>query len=363
MFDDLLAQFDFDAPTVNFDYTTKEGWREFVEFDAPRPAPCTMSAYEEMASSDRAIYNIARERFMSVGARIATPSLRRFVAAASSAMADNRSPDASKSGVVISGRPSMGKTTAVQEFGRAYERARRERAGTRRKDLIPVAFAQVPTHATEKTMMKKLAEFYALPFSQTASYETLLSRVSNVMRACETEIVIIDDIHRLDLRYRASEQAADALKELSERCPGTMIYAGVNVAQNGLFWGSRGEQIMARFETVQFDEYDVATNEGGAVWGRVLTELEDSLCLIRQPEGDILKIAAELREISRGSLGRMAKAIRRCARDAIRDRSEQLDLDHLLVVLETIRRLEDRVADEAAQSARRPRGRRVKAGR
>ena len=39
---------------------------------------------------------------------------------------------------------------------------------------------------------------------------------------------------------------------------------------------------MARFETVQFDEYDVATNEGAAVWGRVLTELEDSLCLIRQ---------------------------------------------------------------------------------
>ena len=87
MFDDLLAQFDFDAPTVNFDYTTKEGWREFVEFDAPRPAPCTMSEYEAMASSDRSIYNIARERFMSVGARIATPSLRRFVAAASSAMA------------------------------------------------------------------------------------------------------------------------------------------------------------------------------------------------------------------------------------------------------------------------------------
>ena len=90
---------------------------------------------------------------------------------------------------------------------------------------------------------------------------------------------------------------------------------------------------MARFETVQFDEYDVATNEGAAVWGRVLTELEDSLCLIRQPEGEILTVAAELREISRGSLGRMAKAIRRCARDAIRDRSEQLDLDHLLVVL------------------------------
>lgn len=363
MFDDLLSDFDFEAPTVNFEYTTKEGWREFVEFEAPRPLPCSMREYEAMASSDRALYNIARDRFMSVGARIATPSLRSFVAAARNAMADNRSPDASKSGVIISGRPSMGKTTAVQEFGRAYERARRARSTDPKRDLIPVAFAQVPTHATEKTMMKKLAEFYALPYSQTASYETLLSRVSNVMRACETEIVIIDDIHRLDLRYRASEQAADALKELSERCPGTMIYAGVNVAHNGLFWGSRGEQIMARFETVQFDEYDAATNEGAALWGRVLTELEESLCLINQQDGDILTIAAELRDISRGSLGRMAKAIRRCAREAIHDRTERLDLDHLLLVLETIRELEDRVANEAERSTRRPRGRRAKVNR
>lgn len=357
MFDDLLAEFDFDAPTVNFDYTTKEGWREFVDFDAPRPVPCTMREYEEMASSERAIYNIARERFMSVGARIATPSLRTFVSAARNAIADNRSPDASKSGVIISGRPSMGKTTAVQEFGREYERRRRQQAGETKKNLIPVAFVQVPTHATEKTMMKKLTEFYGLPVSQTRSYEALLRMVSNVMRECETEIVIIDDIHRLDLRYRASEQAADALKELSERCPGTMIYAGVNVARNGLFWGSRGEQIMARFETVQFDEYDVQTNDTAAVWGRILAELEDSLCLIDQREGDILSIAAELREISRGSLGRMAKAIRRCAREAIQDRTERLDLERLLVILATIRELEERVANESHPGATRRRGR------
>ncbi len=41
MFDDLLAQFDFDAPTVNFDYTTKEGWRSSSSsmLHVPRLAP------------------------------------------------------------------------------------------------------------------------------------------------------------------------------------------------------------------------------------------------------------------------------------------------------------------------------------
>lgn len=349
MLDDLIAGFDLDAPTVNFDYSTKEGWREFVDFQAPQPLPLTRDEYEAMSSTERVFYNIARERFMTLSARVVTPSLKQFVSAARSAMADNRTPDASKSGVLISGLPGLGKTTAVQEFGRAYERARRARAAKPRRDLIPVAFAQVPTHATEKTMMKKLADFYALPYSRTATYETLLSRVSNAMRKCSTELVIIDDIHRLDLRYRANEQAADALKELSERCPGTMVYAGVDVAANGLFWGSRGEQIMARFELVKFDAYNSETLAGAEIWGRILTDLETSLCLIDQPDGEVLTVAAEVRDLSRGSIGRMAKAIRRCARQAIENRTERLNLDELLIVLASMRETDEWVAEKAAE--------------
>jgi hypothetical protein len=172
-----------------------------------------------MDSSERALFNIARERYMTLGARVATPSLRQVAVAIRHAMTDNRSPDASKSGVIISGGPGLGKTTAVQEFGRAFERARRQRATASQRNLIPVAYVPVPTHATAKTMITKLADFYAIPYSRNANYEVLLSRVSHVMRECRTELVIIDDIHRLDLHYRGNEQVADALKELSERCP------------------------------------------------------------------------------------------------------------------------------------------------
>ncbi|MDE0546223.1 hypothetical protein [Microbacterium sp. C7(2022)] len=136
MFDDLLGDFDFDAPSTDFDYATKEGWREFVDFVAQRPLPITLTEYDTMHSSERALFNIARERYMTLGARVATPSLRQVAVAIRHAMADNRSPDASKSGVIISGRPGLGKTTAVQEFGRAFERARRQRAGSTRRNLM-----------------------------------------------------------------------------------------------------------------------------------------------------------------------------------------------------------------------------------
>lgn len=363
MFDDLLGDFDFDAPSTDFDYATKEGWREFVDFVAQRPLSITLAEYDAMDSSERALFNIARERYMTLGARVATPALRQVAVAIRHAMADNRSPDASKSGVIISGRPGLGKTTAVQEFGRAFERARRQRAGdTVSRSLIPAAYVPVPTHATAKTMITKIADFYALPYSRNANYEALLSRVSHVMRECGTELVIVDDIHRLDLHYRGNEQVADALKELSERCPGTMVYAGVDVARNGLFWGSRGEQIMARFELVKFDAYDTGETDGAAVWGRILVDLEDSLCLISQPDGEILNVAAELRELSRGSIGRIARAVRRGARRAIEQHTERLDLDKVLASLAKIREAEGWVEEEEKRPSPRPkRGRPARA--
>lgn len=354
MFDDLLGDFDFEAPSTDFDYATKEGWRQFVEFVAQRPPPLTMAEYESLDPSERALHNIARARYMTIGARVATPSLRHVAAAIRNAMTDNRSPDASKSGVIISGRPGAGKTTAVQEFGRLFERARRQRAGADAQSLIPVAYVPVPTHATAKTMITKLADFYAIPYSRNANYEILLGRVSHVMRGCATELVIVDDIHRLDLHYRGNEQVADALKELSERCPGTMVYAGVDVARNGLFWGSRGEQIMARFELVKFEAYDTTNPDGVAVWGRILVDLEDSLCLIAQPPEQILTVAAELRDLSRGSIGRVAKAVRRGARRAVEQRTERLDLDAVLTSLAKLREAEGWIEDEEKRPSTRP---------
>lgn len=367
MLDDLFDDLDLETPTLEFDYARKEGWHQFVSFDASQPLEMSMDDYETLSSSERALYNIGRERFMTVEFRVSTPSLRNAAKAIHNAMADNRSPDASKSGVIISGRPGYGKTTAVLEFGRALERHLGNRAdrGTKKtkddegheRNFIPVAYVPVPTHATAKTMISKILDFYGAIYSQTTRYDTLLARATGIMRKAGTQLVIIDDIHRLDLTYRHNEQVADALKEVSERCPGTMVYAGVDVAKNGLFWGSRGEQIMARFEVVHFDRYQVDSTEGFAVWGRVIAELESSLCLLQQPHLELVSIAKELHELSDGSIGRLAKAVRRGARHAIGNHTERLDLDLILANLAAGRATARWVEDEEGERRARRRHR------
>ena len=354
MLDDLLGDFDFDAIGEDFVYDTKEGWGDFVAADPIAPLPITMSEYEALGFADRALYNLGRERYMTVGARISTPQLRSAAKAIRHAMADNRAPDASKSGVVISGRAGLGKTTAVHEFGRAFERARRCRADRSMRDLLPVAYASVPSHASGKSMVAQFAKFYGIPFSQSTRYDALLDRVTHVMRACSTELVIVDDIHRLDLHYRPNEQVADALKELSERCPGTLVYAGVDVARNGLFWGTRGEQIMSRFELVIFEPYSIRDLADAALWGSLLLDLECSLNLINQEAGALKTVAPELHDLSSGSIGRLAKSVRRAARRAIAERRERLDLDEILAHLASQRESEGWVVDEVGLPSPRP---------
>lgn len=365
MLDDLFGDVDLETPTLEFDYARKEGWRQFVDFEVSQPLEISMSEYESLSSSERALYNIGRERFMTVECRVSTPSLQKAAQAIRNAMADNRSPDASKSGVIISGRPGYGKTTAVLEFGRALERRRKKQLPAGTKNFIPVAYVPVPTHATAKTMIAKILDFYGSIYSQTTRYDALLDRATGIMRKAATQLVVIDDIHRLDLTYRHNEQVADALKEVSERCPGTMVYAGVDVARNGLFWGSRGEQIMARFEVVKFDRYDVDSADGFAVWGRVVAELESSLCLLQQPHLELVTVARELHELSGGSIGRLAKAVRRGARDAIANRTERLNLDALLTGLAAGRATAQWVEDEEGewQARRRHRTRTGRTGR
>ena len=90
MLDDLIGDFDFDAPATDFDYATKEGWRQFVDFIAQRPLTLTMTEYDTLSSSERALHNIARERYMTIGARVATPSLHTLGAGAATGARDDR---------------------------------------------------------------------------------------------------------------------------------------------------------------------------------------------------------------------------------------------------------------------------------
>lgn len=174
--------------------------------------------------------------------------------------------------------------------------------------------------------MHEFARFLGIPVLGRMTYGNLLDAVANALRRCATELVLIDDVHHLDLKYRQNIEASDMLKQLSERCGGTFVYAGIAVEGTGLLDGERGGQIGKRFEVHVAVPFPLNTADEKARWGDLLLAMESSLCLVEQRPGSILPAALSLHSLTGGEIGLLKDLLQFAALRAMEDETETLDL-------------------------------------
>ena len=79
----------------------------------------------------------------------------------------------------------------------------------------------------------EFARFAGLPASPRQNQAEITNAVCDVMSRLRADLVLIDEIHNLNLATRAGADASDQLKYLAERIPATFIYAGVDVEGSG----------------------------------------------------------------------------------------------------------------------------------
>lgn len=306
---------------------TKEGWREHVDTVYERPAPITLKDLRALSFGDRALYNQARARYSQAGAFVRTPQFQVFQNAVRDRVMLNTYRRVGKLGLILSGEPGQGKTTSLVEVGRAHERRRRDTghpaAGPGK---IPVVYVAVPAQCSAKALMHEFARFLGIPVLGRMTYGNLLDAVANALRRCATELVLIDDVHHLDLKYRQNIEASDMLKQLSERCGGTFVYAGIAVEGTGLLDGERGGQIGKRFEVHVAVPFPLNTADEKARWGDLLLAMESSLCLVEQRPGSILPAALSLHSLTGGEIGLLKDLLQFAALRAVEDETETLDL-------------------------------------
>lgn len=84
---------------------------------------------------------------------------------------------------------------ARPEYDPARPLAERELAGQ-----IPVVYIIVPPAATPKTLAIEFATFLGLPVSSRDSQHLLARAVTDVLRKVGCSLVLVDEVHRLDLR-------------------------------------------------------------------------------------------------------------------------------------------------------------------
>ncbi|WP_433381470.1 hypothetical protein [Streptosporangium sp. CA-115845] len=152
-----------------------------------------------------------------------------------------------------------------------------------------------------------------------------------MLRKVGCSLVLVDEVHRLDLNTRSGANASDHLKYLFDSVPATFVYAGL--PEHGLFSGMRGRQIAGRFKTVHTAPFGYGLKTQREHWDKLIVSMEEPLRLHRHRPGMLLEHAHYLHRRTGGMIGSLDQLIHDAANDAIADGTEKIAKKHLNEVL------------------------------
>jgi len=306
--------------------TTREGWQRFVHHVPVPPEPVLPDVVDKV---ERELHQALRLDYHSELVVVNTPMVAQVAATGYELMLINRRQLAgARRGLAVFGPAGTGKTTAVTQLGRAHElRVRRREPGGGPE--IPVVYITVLPAATPRMLAMEFARFLALPLPPRANLADVVHSVCAVLADAGTQLVVVDEIHNLNLGTRSGAEVSDQLKYFAERIPATFVYTGIDVERIGLFSGTRGRQIASRFTPIVTTGFPYGTREQRTQWKALIATLESAVRLAEHRPGALPRLDRYLRERTGGMIGSLSHLIRAAAMRAIRDGSEKISKPHL----------------------------------
>ncbi|VBA31954.1 hypothetical protein LAUMK4_05632 [Mycobacterium persicum] len=316
---------------------TKAGWNASVSgASLPEPPQLLAAAdLERLDTDERELYDCARQDYHSELTLVAAPDILRITRAGERLIISNRGKQLGRRGLIVSGPSGTGKSTSITQLGKIHQVDTQRRA-PRGDGRIPVVYIIVPPDATPKMLAIEIAAFLGLPFSSHDSQHFVTQSVAGVLRKVGCSLILVDEVHRLDLRTRHGAAASDQLKYFFDSVSATSIYASLDLAENGMFTGMRGRQIAGRFISLTTSAFGYATEIEKDDWAKLVATLEAALRLNRHKPGTLLKDAAYLHQRTGGMIGSLDQLIYEAANKAITDGAEKITRKHLdAIILDT----------------------------
>ena len=338
------------------DYTLsrKEGW--FRRADMParvKPDALTRAQLEAMSRLERRRYDDARAVWHANLGPIITSQMQAVFDELEEIVESNRQDgDRVRTSAVLSAYPGLGKTTVAVAFGVRYHRDQIElhgRSTADGHDRIPVAYLGLTSSTTMRSLNSALCRFFGHPGWQRGTAAQLADRATDCVLSCGTRLIIVDDVHFLDMNRRDGREVSNHFKWLASQFPVTFLFVGVGVRERQL--ATEGldpadaalAQTARRWTTLSLDPFEIDTNPGRQTWRRLLKAIERDLVLADAHRGMLAdELADYLYARSTGHFASLMTLIARGCRRAIKTNEEVLTP-----------RLLDRVRnDAAAESAR-----------
>ena len=300
-------------------------WREFVTRPDPvQPPRLDAAEVRLLTSRQRAAYKRARLQWLSEDAVFETTDILTLNHLTRRTVVRNGVTSATaRRGLAISGRSTLGKSTALLHLGKSHEiRVRKQRPGP---DLQPVAYVVIPPAATPKTLMLTFARFLGLPFTERTTTDIVADAVVGCLTDLGTSMVLVDEIHNLQTNRAAGAEAASALKLFSERLDATFLYAGIDLPTSELFTSAFARQIKGRIVVHEMTPYRFGTHREQDDWEDLVALCDEQIVLTRYPPGSLTAHAGYLFDRTGGSIGTLRALLADAATDAILTGTEQLN--------------------------------------
>ncbi len=323
--------------------TTLDSWREFVAYD---PQPVTLIAEAELSlltPPERLAYDDLRTDYHAALPALKIPILDRTVTEGLLFMRLNRGQQLGTScGMILSGVPGVGKTTAIRALGRTVERSYRAK-NPQMTNAVPIVYITMPTGQHPKALPAELLYFLGAPHAVRATETALTHQTCQMMTDLKTSLVIVDEVHGIDRSRASHEQQSDQLKYFMDHVPATFVLAGINVENCGFFTGNRGQQLARRFTPLKASPSNYSTIPQRQDWAKLIDGFERALRLHAHKPGSLLPLTDYLYARTGGYIVSLSHLIREAAIKAILSGTERIDEE----ILESVE-LDHAATQEAA---------------
>lgn len=345
--------------TRRWSLSTWEGWREYAE-KPPRSKPeqSTRSQLARLGEDAAAHYNRQR-RVWHANLVLRTRQVESLHLELGDIVdANAQDPGSIRTAAAIDAPPTLGKSTVLTSFGREFHRRRLRESGeyvdadhTIRH--IPVCHVTLSGRPTIKGLHDALLSFYAHPTAGSrrrgAAGRDLAQAAAECVSRHATRLILIDDLHFLNMRTRDGVEVSNQLKWLANEYDATFIFAGVGLRERGLLGEglSSADAAMAqtfrRWTVLGMTSYSLRTAADRAEWARLISVLDRAIVLADANQGMLSDLSRYLFTRTGGNIGSLMSLIRRAASRAIRTGTEHIDR----TLLDSIR------LDEGAEADRR----------
>lgn len=277
--------------------STYEGWADFAERPPrARPEELTRVQLESLPARDRAVYDLER-RVWHANILLRTRQVEDIELQLADILDSNlQDSDRVKSAAAIDAPPALGKSTVVNNFGRVFHQQRIAEAGAwldtdRDVRHLPVCHVTLTGRLTIKGLHMMILGFYAHPATAGILHRSMAGRdLARAAAECierhDTRLVIVDDLHFLNMRTRDGVEVANQLKWLANEYNATFLFAGVALRARGLVGeGHTGReaamaQTFRRWTVLGLSPFTLTHKRGREEWDRLLFGIEQALAVL-----------------------------------------------------------------------------------